>query len=131
METPIDWQGEARKMRAQGKSSDEIAALVGQTVPAVRDVLRGTRRTRWAVLGAGRAEIPEPYVARTPRVVLDRQAVPFAAAEFAAGLIDRAELMRQITRLKSPQKQGFPLFLTLGGHHCLFSSDIVELFPGC
>jgi hypothetical protein len=41
---------------------------------------------------------PEPHVARVPRVVLDRQALPFAAAEFAAGLIDRAELMRRIMR---------------------------------
>ena len=98
MQTPINWQGEARKMRAQGKSSDEIAMALGQTPEAVREALRGTRRTRLAVLGAGRAEIPEPHVARVPRVVLDRQALPFAAAEFAAGLIDRAELMRRITR---------------------------------
>jgi hypothetical protein len=118
METPIDWQREARKMRAQGKSSDEIAALVGQTVPAVREVLRGTRRTRLAVLGAGRAEIPEPHVARTPRVVLDRQAVPFAAAEFAAGTDRPGGAHAANHALKSPQKQGFPLFLTLGGHHC-------------
>jgi hypothetical protein len=98
MKQPTDWQAEARRLRAKGMASAEIAALVGKAVPEVREALRGTRRTRLAVLGAGRAEIPEPHVARTSRVILDRQALPFAAAEFAAGLIDRAELMRRITR---------------------------------
>ena len=92
------WQAEVRKMRAQGKSSDEIAMALGQTPEVIREVLRGTRRTRLAALGASRAEIPEPHKPRAHRVVLDRQALPFAAAEFAAGLIDRAELMRRITR---------------------------------
>jgi len=41
--------------------------------------------------------------------------LPFAAAEFAAGLIDRAEPCGG-SRAKKPTKQGFPLFLTLGGH---------------
>ena len=33
------------------------------------------------VLGAGRAELTEPHIARVPRVVLDWQALPFAAAD--------------------------------------------------
>jgi hypothetical protein len=44
MQTPISWQAEARRMRAQGKASGEIAALLGKTGSAVREVLRGTRR---------------------------------------------------------------------------------------
>jgi len=39
METPISWQAEARRMRAQGNTSDEIAALLGTTVTAVRKAL--------------------------------------------------------------------------------------------
>ena len=78
MKTPIysssrgSWQAEARRMRAQGKAADEIAALIGQTAAAVREALRGTRRTPLAVLGAGRAKLPEPHIPRTPRAPLDR-----------------------------------------------------------
>jgi predicted transcriptional regulator len=44
MGEPTSWQREARQLRAQGKTPDEIAALVGQTVSAVCEALRGTRR---------------------------------------------------------------------------------------
>ena len=105
MQTPVDWRASALRMRARGKAACQIAAELGKSVDAVREALRGTRRTRLAVLGAGRAEIPEPHVARVPRVVLDRQALPFAAAEFAAGLIDRAEPCGG-SRAKKPTKAG-------------------------
>ena len=96
METPIDWQAEARRLRAKGKTSAEIAALLDQTVAAVREALRWSRREPPDVFGAG-AALVEPHVPRTPRVVLDRAALPAAAAAFAKGEIDRAELMRRIS----------------------------------
>ena len=60
MQTPIGWDAAARRMRAQGKASDEIAMALGQTVAAVRVALRGTRRTPLAALGAGQAKAPCP-----------------------------------------------------------------------
>ena len=97
MQTPVDWRASALRMRARGKAACQIAAELGKSVdrfarPCAGRAGRGWRSRR------RRAEIPEPHVARVPRVVLDRQALPFAAVEFAAGLIDRAELMRRITR---------------------------------
>jgi predicted transcriptional regulator len=102
METPIDWQAEARRMRARGRTSDEIAAQLGKTVSTIREVLRGTRQLATAgddarSLGAG-AKLVEPHAPRTLRVILDEGALTAAAAAFAAGEIDRAELMRRITR---------------------------------
>ena len=102
MGTPISsgsgsWQAEARRMRAQGKASDEIAALIGKTVSAVRAVLRGTPRPPAGVLGAG-ARLVEPHAPRTPRVILDQDTVRSATADFAAGRIDRDELLRRIAR---------------------------------
>lgn len=35
-------QAEARRMRARGKTSDEIAAQLGKIVSTIREVLRGT-----------------------------------------------------------------------------------------
>ena len=41
----------------------------------------------------------EPHLQpRTPRVILDQAMVRSAAADFAAGKIDRAEFLKQITR---------------------------------
>jgi hypothetical protein len=39
MQTPISWQAEARRMRAQGKAAHEIARALGTTVTAVRKAL--------------------------------------------------------------------------------------------
>jgi hypothetical protein len=90
------WQAQARKMRAKGKTADEIAAELGQAPEAVREALRWTRQDDPpAVFGAG-ATLIEPHVRRVPRTILDRQALPAAAAAFASGEIDRAELMRRI-----------------------------------
>ena len=97
METPTGWDAEARRMRAQGKTSAEIAALLQQSPSAVREVLRGTRRLPPEVLGAGRSFI-EPHAPRVPRAILDQTGLQSAAQAFAAGEIDRAELMRRITR---------------------------------
>jgi hypothetical protein len=97
MQTPINWQAEARRMRAQGHDASKIAALLGQTVSAVRLCLRGTRRGPPAVLGAG-TRLVEPHVPRVPRVTLDQSALQAAAPAVAAGEIDRAELMRGISR---------------------------------
>jgi hypothetical protein len=102
MQTPIDWQAEARRMRAQGKTSVEIAALLGEAPSAVREALRGTRLPAAAgddakPLGAG-ATLIERRVPRTPRVILDQVALTAAARAFAAGEIDRAELLRRISR---------------------------------
>jgi hypothetical protein len=65
METLVDWHGEVRRLRAQGKAADEIAALLHQDASAVREALRGTRRTRLAVLGAGQSMV-EPHMTRVP-----------------------------------------------------------------
>jgi hypothetical protein len=40
----------------------------------------------------------EPHVPRVPRLTLDQAALQAAAAAFVAGEIDRAELMRRISR---------------------------------
>ena len=106
METQVgssSWQAEARKLRAQGKATDEIAALIGQPRSDVRTALRGMPRPPATVgdeakpLGLGRSFI-EPHAPRVPRIVLDRAALKAATAAFAAGEIDRAELMRRIIR---------------------------------
>ena len=97
METPINWDAEARRLRAQGNGVAEIAALLGQEPAAVREALRGTRRSPPVVLGAGQ-KLVEPHVPRVPRVVLDRAGLKTAALAFAQGEIDRAELMRRISR---------------------------------
>jgi predicted transcriptional regulator len=97
MRIPTSWQAEARRMRTQGKASDEIAVLLGKTPSAARKVLRGRPRPPPPILGA-RADLVEPHVARTPRVVLDRAGLQEAALAFAAGEIDRLELMRRISR---------------------------------
>jgi hypothetical protein len=102
METPISWQAEARRMRAQGKASDEIAALLSKPPSAVREVLRGTRQLATAgddarSLGAG-AKLVEPHKPRVPRVTLDQAVLQAAALAFARGEIDRAELLKRITR---------------------------------
>jgi hypothetical protein len=98
MKAPIDWQARARQLRAQGKSSDEIAVLLHQGPTVVREVLKGTPRSPSETLGARQAELASRHAPRTPRAILDRQALPSAAADFAAGRISRDELLRRITR---------------------------------
>jgi hypothetical protein len=47
MQTPIgsgSWQGEARRVRAQGKTSAEIAALLDKAPSIIREALGGTPR---------------------------------------------------------------------------------------
>ncbi len=107
MQTPIgsgsfasaseSWDAEARKLRAQGKTADEIAAQLGQARSTVLDALRGTPRPPPEILGAG-AQLVAPHVPRVPRVILDQGALKAAAAAFAAGEIDRDELLRRISR---------------------------------
>jgi hypothetical protein len=92
IEPPIGWDAEAGRLRAQGKTSAEIAALTGKDASAVREVLRGTPRPPSEVFGA-RQSLVEPHVPRVPRTILDRQALQAAAMAFAAGEIDRGELM--------------------------------------
>jgi hypothetical protein len=99
MQTPVDWRAAARRMRARSMGAAEIAAALDKEPSEVREVLRGRRRTRRpspAVLGAGRAELPEPHIPRIPRVTLDRTVLQAAALAFAKGEISRAELMRRI-----------------------------------
>jgi hypothetical protein len=98
------WHADARRLRAQGHDARRIAALLDQTVAAVREALREASRPKPPVgddvkpLGAGQAEVTTPHVRRTPRVTLDRSALQAAAQAFASGEIDRAELMRRIAR---------------------------------
>ena len=97
MQTPIDWQAEARRMRAQGKTSAEIAMALGQAPSTVRTALLGTPRSSPPeTLGAG-AQYTAPHVPRTPRPILNQDMVRSAAADFAAGRISRDELMKQIS----------------------------------
>jgi transposase len=79
METPISWQAEARRLRATGKTSAEIAAKLGKSLSTVKEALRGTRRTPLAVLGAGRAGLAAPHAKRVIRVILDEQTLGSAA----------------------------------------------------
>lgn len=97
MQDPIAWDAEARKLRATGKTAAEIAALIGKEPSAIKEVLRGTPRPPPEVLGAGRSLV-EPHVPRTPRVIVDQAVVQAAALAFARGEIDRAELLRRISR---------------------------------
>ncbi len=48
----VGWERQARQLRAQGKTADEIAVLLHQGPSAVCEVLRGSRRPR-EVYGAG------------------------------------------------------------------------------
>ena len=65
-----------------------------------------TRRPSWPELagdgakplGAGRAKLSAPHAKRVVRVILDERVLGSAAEAFAAGEIDRAELMRRISR---------------------------------
>jgi hypothetical protein len=96
-----NWQAEARRLRAQGKTADEIAALLQQDPSAVREALRGTPSPEpfgAKPLGAGRAKLAAPHAPRVPRVTLDRTVLQAAALAFARGEIDRTELMRRIAR---------------------------------
>jgi hypothetical protein len=101
MQTPIDsgdWQAEARRLRAQGHDASAIATALGKTSSAIREALKGAPRPEAeVVLGAWRSFI-EPHVPRVPRVVLDRAVLKAAVLAFAQGEIDRAELLRRITR---------------------------------
>jgi hypothetical protein len=97
MEPPVDWQAEVRRLRAQGKSSDEIAMALDKSPSAVREALRGTRRTPLAALGAGQSMV-KAHVPRVPRAPLDRAVLQTAALAFAAGEITKDELMRRISR---------------------------------
>jgi hypothetical protein len=89
-------RGGATIARAR-KTSYEIAARLGKAVSAVLEVLCGTRRPPPAFLGAGRSLV-EPHKPRVPRVTLDQAVLQAAAMAFAKGEIDRAELLRRITR---------------------------------
>ena len=61
--------------------------------------IREERRTKSAdILGAGPdGGFLAPHVYRMPRKIIDEPAALEAAAAFASGEIDRAELMRRIT----------------------------------
>jgi hypothetical protein len=48
-------------------------------------------------LSAG-ARLIEPHAPRVPRVIVDQAVLQAAAAAFAAGEIDRAELVRRISQ---------------------------------
>ena len=77
--------------------ADEIATQLGKERSSVLEALRGTPRPPPSVLGAGSSLI-EPHATRTPRAILHQDMVRSTAADFAAGKIDRDELLRQITR---------------------------------
>jgi hypothetical protein len=94
----MGWDAEARRLRAQGHDTGEIATKLGQAPEVIRAALRGIARPEAeAVFGAGQTLV-ERHTPRVPRVTLDRQALPSGAAAFARGEIDRAELMRRISR---------------------------------
>ena len=122
MQAPIRWHAEARRMRAQGYGAREIAALVGKSHSAVKWVFKGEPATTRKpsprpgapadkaakparrpsappspALSAG-ARLVEPHAPRVPRVTLDQAVLQAAALAFAAGEIDRAELLRRISR---------------------------------
>ena len=98
MQTPIGWDAAARRMRSQGKTVHEIAALLGQAPSAVRNALRGTRRPPPEVLGAGRSFV-EPHAPRVPRAILDLAVLAGRGDGVRRRCeIDRAELMRRINK---------------------------------
>ena len=123
MQAPIRWHAEARRMRAQGHGAREIAALVGKSHSAVKWLFKGEPATTRKpsprpdapadkaakparrpsappsspALSAG-SSLVEPHVPRVPRVTLDQAVLQAAALAFAAGEIDRAELLRRISR---------------------------------
>jgi len=122
MQAPIRWHAEARRMRAQGHGVREIPALVGKSHSAVKWLFKGEPATTRkpsplpgapadkaakparrpstptpSALSAG-ARLVEPHAPRVPRVTLDQAVLQAAALAFAAGEIDRAELLRRISR---------------------------------
>jgi predicted transcriptional regulator len=94
MKKPIRWHAEARRLRADGLSSRRIAELVGKCHSAVKWVLRGERSAPTRVARVRRLVVA-PDAAR---VVLDPEIIKTAAVLFASGEIDRAELVRRISR---------------------------------
>jgi hypothetical protein len=114
MKQLITWHSHARRIRAQGHDPRRIAAELGKALSAVRYVLGPMGRPesippashkpkparqppRTVVLSAG-ARLVEPHTPRVPRVTLDEGALTAAAVAFAMGEIDKAELLRRITR---------------------------------
>ena len=112
MKQLITWHSHARRMRAQGHDPRRIAAEFGRSLSAVRYVLGPMGRPPAGhkpkprpapqppptiALSAG-AKLVEPHTPRGPRVTLDERALTAAAVAFAMGEIDRAELLRRITR---------------------------------
>ena len=109
MKRPVAGHSHGRRMRAQGHDLRRIAAELGRSPSAVRYVLGPMGRPPAGhkpkpapqppptiALSAG-VKLVEPHTPRGPRVTLDERALT-AAVAFAVGEIDRAELLRRITR---------------------------------
>ena len=56
MQTPVSWDAEARRLRAQGHDASEIAARLDKAPEAIRGALRGiaVRRRRLFLARGGR-----------------------------------------------------------------------------
>ena len=107
----ITWHSHARRMRAQGHDPRQLAAELGRSLSAVRYVLgpmgrppaghnpkpKPARQPPPVILSAG-TKLVEPHTPRVPRVTLDERALTAAAVAFAMGEIDKAGLLRRITR---------------------------------
>ncbi|HYA07725.1 MAG TPA: hypothetical protein VEF90_17695 [Xanthobacteraceae bacterium] len=89
------WRAEALRLRAMGYGQSEIARRVGVSQQRVSKVLVAPAAPADDDLSD--EQFIKPHRPRTIRSVINRAAIPAAAMAFATGVIDRAELMRQVS----------------------------------
>lgn len=99
-----EWHDEAREMRKSGATIKQIVAALDKSHSAVRYALDegGTYSRLRETIVKPRSENPPRKTPKLEPVTPWPQRVADATREFAAGLIDRAELMR---RLRKPDQQ--------------------------
>jgi len=92
------WHDDARHLDKQGMTRTAIAKTVGRSITRVSRVLTAAPRPEQSVCreeGAGSTWF-EPHVPRTPRQLIDYEALKKAAPLFAAGKISREQFLRRI-----------------------------------
>lgn len=104
MTDALEWHARVRQLLDLGKTADEIAETVGKSRRTLARLFKSWglalsggagkrgRRSRY-----GDEPAAPPRQSRRPRAIIDRSAVSGATRAFAAGEIDRAEMMRRIS----------------------------------
>lgn len=106
MKPPPAWHAEARAHRALGRGPSEISQLLGKSHAAVRwalnenserDAGNNARRARLAMERSTGATPIAPKVREKRAILADPVTKMEALALFAAGKIDRSEMLARIT----------------------------------